>query len=145
MPRLSAWSESDSVVVVGDRGSIERLCLWHREQIKRALQIGGVLTNMYAWRHAPTSSDDPGAQIDLLIDRNGGIINLCEMKFCSTEYVLDAASDADMRRKKTVFKDATRTRKAVHVTYVTTFGLKRNAYANNVQSQVTLADLFASA
>ena len=40
--------------------------------------------------------------------------------------------------------DTTRTRKSVHVTYVTTFGLKRNAYANNVQSQVTLADLFAS-
>ena len=65
--------------------AFERLCLWHREQIKRALQIGGVLTNMYAWRHAPTSADDPGAQIDLLIDRNDGIINLCEMKFCTTE------------------------------------------------------------
>ena len=50
-----------------------------------------------------------------------------------------------MRRKKSTFKEATRTRKAVHVTYVTTFGLKKNAYANNVQSQVTLADLFAPA
>ena len=71
--------------------AFERLCLWHREQIKRALQIGGVLTNMYAWRHAPTSAGDRGAQIDLLIDRNDGIVNLCEMKFCSGEYVLDAA------------------------------------------------------
>ena len=125
--------------------AFERLCLWHREQIKRALQIGGVLTNMYAWRHVPSSADDVGAQIDLLIDRNDGIINLCEMKFSSAEYALDAAADTDMRRKKSTFKEATRTRKAVHVTYVTTFGLKKNAYANNVQSQVTLADLFAPA
>lgn len=47
-----------------------------------------------------------------------------------------------MRRKKSVFKRATATRKAIHVTYVTTLGLKRNAYANDVQSEVTLGDLF---
>ena len=47
-----------------------------------------------------------------------------------------------MKRKKAVFKRETATRKAIHVTYVTTFGLKRNAYANDVQSEVVLADLF---
>ena len=66
------------------------------------------------------------------------------MKFCSTEYALDAASDADMRRKKSVFKETTRTRKAVHVTYVTTFGRVCNADANSVQSEVTLDDLFCT-
>ena len=50
--------------------------------------------------------------------------------------------DASMRNKKVAFKRETRTRKAVHVTYITTFGLKRNAYANDVQSEVTLDDLF---
>ena len=34
------------------------------------------------------------------------------------------------------------TRKSVHVTYVTTYGLKKNSYAKNVQSEVTLDDLF---
>ena len=42
--------------------------------------------------------------------------------------------------QKAAFKRETRTRKAVHVTYVTTFGLKRNAYANDIQSEVTLDD-----
>ena len=85
---------------------------------------------------------DEGAQMDLLIDRNDGIVNICEMKFCADEYALTAEDAAAMRRKKAVFKRETATRKAIHVTYVTTFGLKRNAYANDVQSEVSLKDLF---
>jgi predicted AAA+ superfamily ATPase len=139
------WSASlDSPFhVVWEGLAFERLCLWHVDQIKRALQIGGVLTNAYAWRHVPVDSDDEGAQIDLLIDRNDGIINLCEMKFCSDLYAITSAEAQAMQRKKAAFKRDSATRKAVHVTYVTTFGLKRNAYANDVQSEVTLADLFA--
>ena len=56
--------------------------------------------------------------------------------------MISAKYDASMRNKKVAFKRETRTRKAVHVTYITTFGLKRNAYANDVQSEVTLDDLF---
>ena len=67
---------------------------------------------------------------------------MCEMKFSAKEYAITSADDASMRNKKAAFKRETRTRKAVHVTYVTTFGLKRNAYANDVQSEVTLDDLF---
>ena len=40
------------------------------------------------------------------------------------------------------FKETTGTRKAVHVTYVTPYGVKDNAYAKNVQSTVILDDLF---
>ena len=138
------WTSSlDSPFHVAWEGlAFERLCLWHVEQIKRALQIGGVLTNSYAWRHVADAPDDEGAQIDLLIDRNDGIVNICEMKFCADEYALTAEDAAAMRRKKAVFKRETATRKAIHVTYVTTFGLKRNAYANDVQSEVSLKDLF---
>ena len=39
-------------------------------------------------------------------------------------------------------KEQTATKKAVYLTYVTTEGLKRNAYANDVQSEVTLDSLF---
>ena len=47
-----------------------------------------------------------------------------------------------MRRRRDVFRRETGTRKAIHVTYVTPFGLKRNAYSNDVQSEVKLDDLF---
>lgn len=115
--------------------AFERLCLQHSDQIKRALQIGGVITNEHSWY-------SPAAQIDLLIDRDDGIINLCEMKFSEGLHAISRQESEDVRRKKLALKDETSTRKAIYVTYVTTEGLKRNAYANDVQSEVTLDDLF---
>jgi hypothetical protein len=47
-----------------------------------------------------------------------------------------------MRNKRAAFKRDTKTRKSVHVTYVTTFGLAKNRYSGEVQSEVTLDDLF---
>ncbi|MDR2145574.1 MAG: hypothetical protein LBE91_03825 [Tannerella sp.] len=35
-----------------------------------------------------------------------------------------------------------KTRKAVHLTMVTTYGIKRNEYWGNVRSEVTMGDLF---
>ena len=141
------WSASlDSPLLKTWEGlSFELVCLEHVEQIKRALQIGGVHSLNYAWRcEHPADDVEKGAQIDLLIDRDDGIVNLCEMKFASQAYALDADDDAAMRNKKAAFRRETRTRKAVHVTYVTTYGLAKNKYAGNVQSEVTLDDLFQS-
>ena len=115
--------------------AFERLCLQHIDQIKRALQIGGVITNEHAWY-------SPAAQIDLLIDRDDGIINLCEMKFSEGMHAISKQEADAVRRKKFALKEETATKKAVYVTYVTTEGLKRNAYANDVQSEVMLDDLF---
>ena len=77
-----------------------------------------------------------------MIDRADGIVNLCEMKFAAEEYALDAADDAAMRNKIAAFKRETGTRKAVHATYITTFGLAKNKYAGDVPSEATLDDLF---
>jgi hypothetical protein len=80
--------------------------------------------------------------VDLLIDRKDGIIKLCEMKFANTEYVIDKKTDENLRNKKAIFTVDTKTRKAVHITMVTTYGVKRNEYWNNIQSEVTMNDLF---
>lgn len=117
--------------------AFERLCLEHLDQIKEALRIGGVKTNAHAWR-------GPSSQIDLLIDRNDGIINLCEMKYHDGRYPITKDDDDSMRNKKSEFKDETKIGKAIHVTYITPYGVKENAYAKNVQSEVTLDDLFRS-
>ena len=47
------------------------------------------------------------------------------------------------RSKKARFIEETNTRKAVHITMVTTYGVRHNEYFNDIQSQVTLDDLFA--
>lgn len=38
--------------------------------------------------------------------------------------------------------DETKTRKAVHITILTTYGLKSNMYTDIIQNEVTLQDLF---
>ena len=122
--------------------AFERLCLQHVRQIRAALGIAGIHVEAYAWSHSPDDVWPEGAQIDLLLDRSDGIVNVCEMKFCSDVFAIDAATEAALMRKLAVFAGVTRTRKAVHLTMVTTFGLLRNAHSGRVQSEVTLDDLF---
>ena len=40
------------------------------------------------------------------------------------------------------FRTVTGTKSAIHVTFVTPYGLVRNSYAGNVQSEITADDLF---
>ena len=122
--------------------AFERLCLQHVRQIRAALGIAGIHVEAYAWSHSPDDVWPEDAQIDLLLDRSDGIVNVCEMKFCSDVFAIDAATEAALMRKLAVFAGVTRTRKAVHLTMVTTFGLLRNAHSGRVQSEVTLDDLF---
>lgn len=122
--------------------AFERLCLLHVDQIKRALGISGVRTSVSAWRHRADGVYPKGAQIDLIIDRKDDIINLCEMKFCQGKFLIAKKYDGELASKRQVFKAVTGTRKAVHLTMVTTEGVERNAYWNDIQSEVTLDDLF---
>ncbi len=122
--------------------AFERVCLQHVKQIKQALGISGVLSNVYGWR---TESDaEKGiekTQIDLLIDRNDGVINLCEMKFAAQEYVITEDEEMKLRRRRGNFIQSTRTKKAVHITMVTPYGIKANSHASIAQNQVLLPDL----
>ena len=124
--------------------AFERVCLWHIDQIKSKLGISGVLTNEYAWRYAgDKSSGVPGVQIDLLIDRNDGIIDLCEMNYSNQEYAITESYRNELVRKKSVFAQITKTKRAIHTVMVTTFGLAHNAYYGEVQNEVDMNDLFA--
>ena len=138
------WSASiDSAMHRAWSGlAFERLCMAHTQQIKAALGIAGVLSNVYSWRKEADETSD-GAQIDLLIDRKDQVINLCEMKYSLSEYAIDAEYEQKLRNKKSAFIYATNTRKAVHLTMVTTFGIKANAHSGIVQNEVKLDDLFA--
>ena len=138
------WSRSVSSPVQSNwRGlAFERLCLQHVPQIKAALGISGVLTNVYSWYHAADEVYPTGAQIDMLLDRADNVINLCEMKYSSGPFAIDKAMDADLSVKVETFRAVSKTQKAIHLTFVTSRGLARNSYWNDVQSEVTLDDLF---
>ena len=119
--------------------AFEQVCLWHIPQIKHKLGISGVTTNYSSWRSA---NKEMFAQIDLVIDRNDRIINLCEMKYSNDEYVITKDYNDNLRKKRTCFIEETKIRKTVHTTMLTTYGVKRNSYWGNIQSEVKMDDLF---
>ena len=124
--------------------AFERVCLQHVRQIKAALGISGVLTEVSSWRRNALAKEGRGAQIDLVIDRADRIVNLCEMKFAGDEYAIDDAEEKRLRNRRAAFIEETGTRKGCHVTMVTTYGIKRNRHSGIVQSQVTMDQLFAN-
>ena len=119
--------------------AFEQVCMMHIRQIQQKLGISGVVNYAAAWR---SKYAENGAQIDLLIDRNDNIINICETKYANNEYVIDKKTDENLRNKRTAFIYETKTKKSIHTTMITTYGVKHNEYWNNIQSDITLKDLF---
>ena len=85
---------------------------------------------------------DGGAQIDLLIDRKDGVINVCEMNFVTGEFSIGVKYAGELENKLSVLKDETQTDKSLHLAMITVSGVKRNEYSYLVHSQVRLDDLF---
>lgn len=119
--------------------AFEMLCLMHIAEIKKALGISGVQSLTSSWR---SNSSEEGAQIDLVIDRKDQTVNLCEMKYADRTFVIDKQYDENLRNKLASFREETKTRKSLHLTFVTTYGVKPNAYSGHIQKEVVLEDLF---
>ncbi len=123
--------------------AFERTCLWHIDQIKKQLGISGILTNEYAWRcSGDESKNRRGVQIDLLIDRSDGIIDICEMKYSKEPYVISADYGRELQRKRDVLTEVTGTDSAVHTIMVTTEGVVHNVEWGEIQAEVNLDNLF---
>ena len=121
----------------------ERVCLQHEQQIKEALGVAGVDTNVYSWTYRAKDKTDTGAQIDLLLDRSDDVINICEMKYSKSKYALNAEDLDNIETKVRIFESQTRTNKVVRVVMVTSFGLIDNQYSMEMFHQLTMDDLFA--
>jgi hypothetical protein len=77
-----------------------------------------------------------------LFDRKDGIINLCEVKYSKNEYTISAKEETNLRNKVAVFEADTHTKKAVHLTMITTYGIIKNIHSGIIHSEVTLDALF---
>ena len=91
---------------------------------------------------AAEESETPGAQIDLLIDRRDQVINLCEIKYATDEYLIDKDDEASLRNKIERLRKATKNRKSIQMTMITTYGVKQDMYSSIMQNEVTMDDLF---
>lgn len=114
----------------------ETLCLKHIQQIKKTLGIDKIYSTNYSWFN-------PHAQIDLLIDRDDNVINLCEMKFHHTSYTLDKAHYLNLKNKVSELQKETKTRKNVFITMISTHGMKENEYSKElINNTLDLNSLF---
>ena len=85
--------------------AFENLCMKHIPAIEKKLGIAAIYTESSSWRGRGNAAG--GAQIDLLIDRRDQCINLCEMKFYSSEVAIDKNLATELRQKETVFREQT--------------------------------------
>ena len=122
--------------------AFERVCFGHVRQIKQALGIAGVLTQVYSWRVLDDPIYGEGAQIDMVIDRADRMVNLCEIKFSDEEYGIDKSDDAALRHRAGRFRETLKSRKGVVWVMVTPYGVKKNRYQFCVNNVITLDDLF---
>jgi len=123
--------------------AFEQVCLRHVEQLKHAIGISGVSCNICSW--SKTADDNtPGTQIDLLIERADGIINICEMKYSDKKYEITSQYRTILENRVSIFREAATMGQTVHLTMVTSHGLKENKHSHIVDNQVTIDDLFWS-
>ena len=119
--------------------SFEIVCFNHIQQIKLALGISGIESDEYSWH---SGNEENGAQIDLLIVRKDGVINLCEMKFTNEAYSLDSDEYEKLLNRMSQFRKETETNDAIHITLICSSGYKRNKYSDIIQNVITGDDLF---
>jgi uncharacterized protein len=129
-PEIRAWSGY----------AFEQICTAHLRQVKTALGISNVQTQTSHWQGEGT---DGKAQIDLVIDRRDEVINICEMKFSLHPFQIDKTYAEVLSKKLSVFREQTKTKKALWLTFVTTYGLEENSYARELGvSVVGMEELF---
>lgn len=132
LPNYKAWSGY----------AFENVCLQHINQIRKALGIAGIFTTASSF---VTKAVDglPGAQIDLIIDRGDHSINICEIKFSNSDYIVTKKDVDNITTKKKVFQHHSKTKKHLFTSLITTFGVKENAHKlNHIDQSVLLDDLF---
>ena len=83
------------------------------------------------------------AQIDLLLCRGDHVIDVCEMKYCQSEYDPDRETEQLLRERNATFVHFTEGKEALHIVLITTYGLKQNKYSDSIDAIVTMEDLFA--
>ncbi len=125
--------------------AFESVCLKHMAQIKKALFISGS-SLAGSWHYQGRSEKwekFEGAQIDLLFDRDDGVVSICEIKYTQEPFEIDKSYAADLERKVRVFSEHSKVKKQIFLSMVTVDPVKPNKYSTSLLTgAVVLEDLF---
>lgn len=121
--------------------AFEAICYKHIDQIARALKIHTGF-DIGTWRFVSETKGGKGAQIDLLMDRDDGIITVFEIKLSHTPYRITKQYATELGDKIDIFKEQLKIKKEIHLAMITVAGLVQNDYVDQlVKNELTLDDL----
>ena len=120
--------------------AFENVCFNHIEPIKKALGISGVISSASAW--SKRSEEESGTQIDLLINRNDNVVNMCELKFYSGDFAVNKEYYKVLLHRQELLAKEISPKASIHSTLITTFGLVKNEYSGVFVNVITIDDLF---
>lgn len=137
------WQRHENAPAINSwRGiAFEEVCLSHLPQLKSALGISGVGVDASPWTLRGTEEQE-GMQIDLILERQDRVVNLCEMKFAVGEYEVDKTYEMKLRSRLQAIQQMINRRQNVQMTLVTTFGLKHGIHSGVFQQTVCIDELF---
>lgn len=142
----SYWkAQSRTSKVLSWKGyAFENICLGHVDQIKAALDLEDIHCEAGSWRYIPKKGvREEGAQIDLIFDREDGVVTLCEIKYSDKKFVMEKGVSKKLAEKMDVFEKHFPTTKQIFFAMITTEGIKHTVWSEEVvQDEVLLDDLF---
>lgn len=124
--------------------SFEAVCYEHIKEITHALNLSATAIPD-TWQYLPKKgSQESGAQIDLLFDRDDDSITFCEIKYTQDPYIISKKEFLKLNEKISVFKKITRTKKQIFFILISANGVKENSYFKDLMdgNVVTLKDFF---
>lgn len=121
--------------------AFERLCLLHTRQLKQALGLSGIMANLFSWQ-IKANDYHQGVQIDLLIDRADNVINICEMKYAADGFKVTPAFLTGIKTKISIMRQYFPDKKYLQPVLITSNGVIRNKYSEEIPLQVTAESLF---
>ena len=127
-------------IVVWRGLAFENVCFNHIEPIKKALGISGVASVSSYW--SIRKDDREGMQIDLLINRDDNVLNMCELKFYSGDFEVSNVYYRKLMNRQQALMEMVPRKVVVRSTLITTFGLYKNEYSGIFTNVITVDDLF---
>ncbi len=124
--------------------AFENICYIHITKIKEVLGISGVSTRSHYWNYRAKNSDEKGAQIDILLEYTDSSknIDLIECKYYDGEFVISKSYYEELKNKLVIFNRQTNYRYNTRLIFITTFGVVKNEYYNEiVHKQITIDEL----
>ena len=96
-------------------------------------------TVQYPWISSKTGKE---GQIDLVIERDDKITNICEMKCTDQSFSMSKTEEQKLIKNKDIFQEMTGTKQTLRIVLVSAAGVAGTSHMEHISKVITLDDLF---